>query len=108
MAEIPKLGDDMFAALAQGASHPAVAAWLALGTAGVAAAVVAMAWSVNARQIRLAEQLARRQFLITSGATAARDVDQGGAAEIEGAARGEGRAARPSRCRRRSSRDPTR
>ena len=72
----------MFAALAQGASHPAVAAWLALGTAGLAAVVVAMAWNVNARQIRLAEQLARRQFLVTSGA--GRDVDKGGAAEIEG------------------------
>ena len=80
----------MFAALAQSASHPAVAAWLAMGTAGVAAAVVAMAWSVNARQIRLAEQLARRQFLTTSGSAAARDVDQGGAAEIEGAARAKG------------------
>ena len=80
----------MFAALTQGASHPAVAAWLAMGTAGVAAAVVAMAWSVNARQIRLAEQLARRQFLTTSGSAAARDVDQGGAAEIEGAARAKG------------------
>ena len=57
----------MFAALAEGGSHPAVAAWLALGTAGLAAVVVAMAWSVNARQIRLAELLARRQFLITSG-----------------------------------------
>jgi hypothetical protein len=80
----------MFAALAQGASHPAVAAWLALGTAVVAAAVVAMAWSVNVRQIRLAEQLARRQFPITSGSAAARDADQGGAAEIEGAARAKG------------------
>src|SRR2546425_122156 len=61
----------MFAALAEGASHPAVAAWLGLGTAGVAAVVVAMAWSVNARQIRLAEQLARRQFLVTSEASSA-------------------------------------
>jgi len=34
----------MFEALAQGASHPAVAAWLAVGTVGVAAVVVAMAW----------------------------------------------------------------
>jgi hypothetical protein len=74
----------MFAALAQGASHPAVAAWLGLGTAGLAAVVVAMAWSVNVRQIRLAEQLARRQFPIASGAGADRDVDKGGAAEIEG------------------------
>lgn len=54
----------MFAALAGNASHPAVAALLGLGAAGLAAAVVAMAWSVHARQIRLAEQLARRQFLV--------------------------------------------
>ena len=44
-----------------------VAAWLGLGTAGVAAAVVAMAWSVHARQIRLAERLARRQFPVIGG-----------------------------------------
>ncbi len=77
----------MLAALTAGASHPAVAAWLALGTAGLAAAVVAMAWNVNARQIRLAEQLARRQLLITSGSGAGRGADQGGTAEIEGDAR---------------------
>ena len=82
----------MFEALAQGASHPAVAAWLALGTAVVAAVVVAMAWSVNVRQIRLAEQLARRQFVITGGS--GRQADQGGGAEIEGAARAKGAAAR--------------
>jgi hypothetical protein len=80
----------MFAALAEGASHPAVAAWLGLGTAGVAAVVVAMAWSVNIHQIRLAEQLARRQFLVTSEASAAGRVadrgvaDKGGATEIKG------------------------
>ena len=61
----------MFAALAEGASHPAVAAWLGLGTAGLAAVVVAMAWSVNARQIRLAELLTRRQFPVTSEASPA-------------------------------------
>jgi hypothetical protein len=72
----------MFESLAQGASHPAVAAWLALGTAAVAAVVVAMAWSVNARQIRLAELLVRRQFPVISGNGAAKQ----GAAEIEGAA----------------------
>jgi hypothetical protein len=72
----------MFEALAQGASHPAVAAWLGLGTAAVAAVVVAMAWSVNARQIRLAELLARRQFPLTSGNGQAKE----GAPEIEGAA----------------------
>ena len=77
----------MFVALAAGASHPAVAAWLGVGTAGLAAIVVAMAWSVNARQIRLAEQLARRPFLVTGGASAAgHGVDKDGAAELEGAA----------------------
>jgi hypothetical protein len=58
----------MLAAAAVAASHPAVAAVLGLGTAGLAAAVVAMAWNVNARQIRLAEQLARRQFIVTGQA----------------------------------------
>ena len=87
----------MFAALAEGASHPAVAAWLAIGTVGLAAVVVAMAWNVNARQIRLAELLARRQFLVTSEASTAgrsragRDADrrvaEAAGAEIEGAPR---------------------
>jgi hypothetical protein len=77
----------MFVALA-GASHPAVAAWLAIGTAGLAAVVVAMAWSVNTRQIQLAELLARRQFPVTSEPSAAgRVADQGSPAEVEGAPR---------------------
>jgi hypothetical protein len=88
--------DDMFEALAQGASHPAVAAWLGLGTAAVAAVVVVMAWSVNARQIRLAELLARRQFPLTSGKSPAKEgaPEIGGApaegAAVEGAAAKEG------------------
>ena len=77
----------MFETLAQGASHPAVAAWLGLGTAAVAAVVVAMAWSVNARQIRLAELLVRRQFPVIGGnGTAKQAAATEGAAEIEGAA----------------------
>jgi len=72
----------MFVALAQGASHPVVAAWLGLGAAALAAVVVAMAWSVNTRQITLAEKLARRRFMITSGA---RGNGADGAAGIEGA-----------------------
>src|ERR1035441_4674489 len=56
---------------AAGASHPAVAVWFALGAAGLAAAVVAMAWSVQARQIRLAELLVRRQFLVIAETGAA-------------------------------------
>ena len=60
----------MLAAAAAGASHPAVAALLGLGASGLAGAVVAMAWSVHARQIRLAELLARRQYLVTGDAKA--------------------------------------
>jgi hypothetical protein len=81
----------MFEALAQGASHPAVAAWLAVGTVVVAAVVVAMAWSVNVRQIQLAEQLAKRQFVITGGITGTRGQIEGAAgdgdAAVEAAAR---------------------
>jgi len=61
----------MLAAIAAGASHPAVAGLLGLGAAGLAGGVVAMAWSVHARQIRLAEQLARRQFIVTGETDAA-------------------------------------
>jgi len=50
--------------------HPAVAGLLGFGAAGLAGGVVVMAWSVQARQIRLAEQLARRQFLVTGDAAA--------------------------------------
>ena len=72
----------MFESLAQGASHPAVAAWFGLGAAAVAAVIVVMTWSVNARQIRLAELMARRQLPVTSGNGPAKE----GAAGIEGTA----------------------
>ena len=52
-------------AAAAGTSQPVLAGLLALGASGLAGAVVAMAWSVHARQIRLAELLARRQFVPT-------------------------------------------
>ena len=55
----------MLATAAAGTSQPVLAALLGLGAAGLAGAVVAMAWSVHARQIRLAELLARRQFILT-------------------------------------------
>ena len=70
----------MLAAVAAGASHPAVAALLGLGAAGLAGAVVAMAWNVHVRQIRLAEQLARRQFIVTADAGAARPAANGNGA----------------------------
>jgi hypothetical protein len=56
----------MLTAVAAGAAHPVVASLLGLGAVGLAAVVVAMAWSVHVRQIRLAEQLARRQFTVTA------------------------------------------
>jgi hypothetical protein len=48
------------------ASYPVVAGLLGFGAAGLAASVVGMAWSVHMRQLQLAEQLARRQFIVTS------------------------------------------
>jgi hypothetical protein len=74
----------MFAAASAGASQPVVAALLGLGASGLAGAVVAMAWSVHARQIRLAEQLARRQFIVT-GDTKAPEHAQNGHAGPEAA-----------------------
>ena len=59
-----------------------MAVWFAMGTAAVAAVVVAMAWSVNVRQIRLAEHLAKRQFVITGGIAGIKR-------ELEGAPAGE-------------------
>src|SRR5260370_5287643 len=73
-------GDDSVAAVAAGASRAAVAALLGLGAAGLAGAVVAMAWNVHVRQIRLAEQLARRQFIVTADAGAARPAANGNGA----------------------------
>jgi hypothetical protein len=59
----------MLTAVLADAGHPVVAGLLGLGAAGLAAAVVVMAWSVHVHQIRLAEHLARRQFLVTPEAT---------------------------------------
>jgi len=82
-------------AVAAEASHPAVAVWFALGAAGLAAVVVVMAWSVHVRQIRLAELLVRRQFLVIANVDGpGRALDEGGrgggaegAGELEGTAR---------------------
>jgi hypothetical protein len=80
-----------------GVSHPAVAVWFALGAAALAAVVVAMAWSVHARQIRLAELLVRRQFLVIAEAGAAgRALDEGTGPELEVDADGRARAAAPA------------
>jgi hypothetical protein len=65
----------MLAAATAGTSQPVLAALLGLGAAGLAGAVVAMTWSVHARQIRLAELLARRQFILTREPAAAEPVN---------------------------------
>jgi hypothetical protein len=57
------------------ASYPVVAGLLGFGAAGLAAAVVGMAWSVHTRQIQLAEQLARRQFIVTGPADRAAEAE---------------------------------
>jgi hypothetical protein len=68
----------MITAVAVGAGHPVVAGLLGLGSAGLAAGVVAMTWSVHARQIRLAEVLARRQFMPAPPAPAAAPAEPAG------------------------------
>jgi hypothetical protein len=83
----------MLAAAAAGASHPAVAALLGLGAAGLAGVVVAMAWNVNARQIRLAEQLARRQFTVTADPERADPAANGHVTALKEAAASGARAA---------------
>ena len=61
----------MLAAATASVGHPAVAALLGLGTAGLGGAVVAMVWNVHARQIRLAELLGRRPLPLTTEQPAA-------------------------------------
>jgi hypothetical protein len=78
----------MYAALAANAGHPAVAALLGLGAAALAGAVVAMAWTVHARQIRLAEQLARRQFLVMADQGAPGQSGSAGSGEPAGRVNG--------------------
>ena len=56
----------MLAAATASAGHPAVAALLGLGTAGLGGAVVAMVWNVHVRQIRLAELVARRSIPVAT------------------------------------------
>lgn len=74
----------MVSAVAAGTSQPVVAALLGLGASGLAGAVVAMAWSVHARQIRLAEQLSRRQFVV-AGETETLEPALNGHASVEAA-----------------------
>jgi hypothetical protein len=82
----------MYAALAANAGHPAVAAVLGLGAAALAGAVVAMAWAVHSRQIRLAEQLARRQFLVMTEPAAPEQHGADAPGETPGRGNGTGHA----------------
>ena len=86
----------MLTAVMADAGHPVVAGLLGLGAAGLAAAVVVMAWSVHIHQIRLAEQLARRQFLVTPEAVpAAHAMNGNGNGHGEAAAQEAARPAAP-------------
>lgn len=88
----------MLTAVMADAGHPVVAGLLGLGAAGLAAAVVVMAWSVNVHQIRLAEQLARRQFLVTpEAAPAGHAVNGHGNGNGNGNGHGEAAAQEPAR-----------
>jgi hypothetical protein len=58
-------------------SHPAVAVLLGLGAVVVAVATVVMAWSVHARQIQLAETLARRQYAFATAPDSTSPPDAG-------------------------------
>ena len=64
--------------------HPTVAALLGLGAAGLAAVVVAMAWNVHVRQIRLAELLARRQIIATAEEAAEQPAEAAAPATANG------------------------
>jgi hypothetical protein len=78
----------MLAALPAEVSHPVVASFLGLGAAGVAAAVVAMAWNVYVRQMRFAELLARRRLAGPGRAAAGgANLGSGPQAPVEGAGR---------------------
>ena len=71
----------MITAVAAGVGHPVVAGLLGLGSAGLAGGVVAMTWSVHTRQIRLAEVLARRQFMPSPPPAAPAEPEPEGPAE---------------------------
>ena len=81
----------MLAAVTTGASHPAVAILLGLGAVALAGVVVAMAWNVHVRQLRLAEYLSRRQFIVTGEPDTAIDPD----VVLDEASRAAGGAAHP-------------
>ena len=72
------------AAVTATVGHPAVAALLGLGASGLAAVVVAMAWNVHVRQLRLAELLARRQIIAPAEETAEQPAEAAAPAAVNG------------------------
>jgi len=64
--------------------HPAVAALLGLGASALAAIVVAMAWNVHVRQLRLAELLARRQIIAPAEEAAEHPAEAAAPAAVNG------------------------
>jgi len=64
--------------------HPAVAALLGLGASALAALVVAMAWNVHVRQLRLAELLARRQIIAPAEEAAEHPAEAAAPAAVNG------------------------
>src|SRR5579863_5851411 len=64
--------------------HPAVAALLGLGASALAAIVVAMAWNVHVRQLRLAELLARRQIIAPAEEAAEQPAEAAAPAAVNG------------------------
>jgi hypothetical protein len=78
----------MLANVTAAVGHPAVAALLGLGASVLAALVVAMAWNVHVRQIRLAELLARRQIIAPAEATAGTPAEAAAPATANGGGHG--------------------
>jgi len=75
--------------------HPAVAALLGLGAVVLAALVVAMAWNVHVRQLRLAELLARRQVIAPVGESAETQAEAATPAAVNGGSHGNGAVPEP-------------
>jgi hypothetical protein len=86
----PDQGETMLGTVTAATGHPAVAALLGLGACGLAALVVAMVWNVHARQIRLAELLARRQVIAAAEETAAVPAEEAAPAAVNGGGHGNG------------------
>jgi hypothetical protein len=81
----------VLAAATASVGHPAVAALLGLGTAGLGGAVVAMVWNVHVRQIRLAELVARRSMPVITEVPATETLPANGNGYGNGNGNGNGK-----------------